>query len=86
MSYLKAYIVSDSSDNVQVANMTTEEIKDKKIEALENEVAELKANMESLLEELNKAERKMYRGLGDQRYIDINDDILIAHRLTCVLL
>lgn len=65
MSDLKAYIVSDSSDNVQVANMTTEEIKDKKIEALENEVAELKANMESLLEELNKAERKMYRGLGD---------------------
>lgn len=42
-----------------------EEIKDKKIEALENEVAELKASMKSLLEELNKAERKMYRGLGD---------------------
>lgn len=65
MTNLKAYVVSDSSDNVQVANMTELEAKDAKIEALENEVAELKAKMESLFSELNKAERKAYRGLGD---------------------
>ena len=48
MTNLKAYIVSDSNNNVLVANMTDQEF----IKSLENEVSELKAR----ISELNKAE------------------------------
>jgi hypothetical protein len=48
MTNLKAYVVSDSNNNVLVANMTELEV----IEALKNEVSELKAQ----IGELNKAE------------------------------
>ena len=65
MTSLKAYIVSDSNDNILVANMTELEARDAKIKALEQEVFELKAQMKSLITELNKAERKAYSGLGD---------------------
>ena len=65
MTNLKAYVVSDSSGDIQVANMTELEAKDAKIEALENEVAELKDQLKSLNKELSAAERKAYRGLGD---------------------
>lgn len=58
---LKAYVVSDSNASVVVANMTELE----RIEALEDEVYELKAQIKSLNSELNKAERKAYTGLGD---------------------
>lgn len=79
---LKAYVVSDSNASVVVANMTELE----RIEALEDEVYELKAQIKSLNSELNKAERKAYTGLGDQWRIDTNGDILIAHKSICVLL
>ena len=62
---LKAHVVSDSDNNIPVANTSELEIKDAKIKALENEVSELKTKMESLFSELDKAERKAYRGLGD---------------------
>jgi chromosome segregation ATPase len=65
MTNLKAYVTSDSSGNIQVANMTELEAKDAKIEALENEVSELKDRLKSLNKELSAAERKAYRGLGD---------------------
>ena len=65
MTNLKAYVVSDSNDNIRVANMTELEVKDAKIKALESEVSELKAQVKSLISELNKAERKAYSGLGD---------------------
>lgn len=65
MTSLKAYIVSDSNDNILVANMTELEARDAKIKALEQEVFELKAQIKSLVTELNKAERKAYSGLGD---------------------
>lgn len=58
---LKAYVVSDSNASVVVANMTELE----RIEALEDEVYELKAQIKSLNSELNKAERRAYTGLGD---------------------
>ena len=62
---LKAYIVSDSDNEILVANMTELEAKDAKIEALEDEVSELKAQIKTLSDELSKAERKVYSGLGD---------------------
>lgn len=65
MTNLKAYIVSDSNNEIQVANMTELEAKDAKIKSLENEVFELKAQIKSLNKELSKAERKAYSGLGD---------------------
>lgn len=65
MTSLKAYIVPDSNDNILVANMTELEARDAKIKALEQEVFELKAQIKSLITELNKAERKAYSGLGD---------------------
>ena len=65
MPNLKAYIVSDSNNDILVANMTELEAKDAKIEGLESEVSELKAQVKSLIGELNKAERKAYSGLGD---------------------
>lgn len=48
MTNLKAYVVSDSNDNIRVANMTKLEV----IEALKDEVSKLKAQ----IGELNKAE------------------------------
>jgi hypothetical protein len=57
MTNLKAYVVSDSNNNVLVANMTELEV----IEALKDEVSKLKAQ----IGELNKAERKAYSGLGN---------------------
>jgi SepF-like predicted cell division protein (DUF552 family) len=65
MTNLKAYVVSDSNDNVLVANMTELEAKDAKIKALEDEVRDLTTRVKSLISELNKAERKTYSGLGD---------------------
>lgn len=65
MTNLKAYVVSDSKDNIQVANMTELEAKDAKIQALEDEVFELKAQIKFLNGELNRAERNAYSGLGD---------------------
>ena len=65
MTSLKAYIVPDSNDNILVANMTELEARDAKVKALEQEVFELKAQVESLNKELSKAERKAYSGLGD---------------------
>lgn len=51
MTNLKAYIVSDSNDNIRVANMTELEV----IEALKDEVSKLKAQ----IGELNKAETEV---------------------------
>lgn len=51
MSDLKAYIVSDYSDNVQVANMTELEAKDAKIKALEDKVHELETHIKLLNDE-----------------------------------
>ena len=48
MTNLKAYVVSDSNNNVLVANMTELEV----IEALKDKVSKLKAQ----IGELNKAE------------------------------
>ena len=62
---LKAYIVSDSDNEILVANMTELEVKDAKIKVLEDEVSELKAQIKTLSNELSKAERKVYSGLGD---------------------
>ena len=62
---LKAYIVSDSDNEILVANMTELEAKDAKIKVLEDEVSELKAQVKTLSNELSKAERKVYSGLGD---------------------
>jgi cell division protein FtsB len=58
---LKAYIVSDSNDSVVITNMTEVE----RIKALEDEVYELKSHIKLLTDELDKAERKAYTGLGD---------------------
>ena len=57
--------ISDSDNSVLTANMTEMEAKDARIKSLEDEVYELKTRIESLLKELDKAERKAYRGLGD---------------------
>ena len=57
--------ISDSDNSVLTANMTEMEAKDARIKALENEVQELKSRIKSLADELNKAERKAYSGLGD---------------------
>ena len=65
MTNLETYIVSDSDNEILVANMTELEAKDAKIEALEDEVSELKAQVKTLSNELSKAERKAYIGLGD---------------------
>ena len=65
MTNLQAYVVSDSNDNIPVANMAELEAKDAKIQALEDELSESKAQIKSLNSELNKAERKAYSGLGD---------------------
>ena len=62
---LKAYIVSDSDNEILVANMTELEVKDAKIKALEDKVDELKAHIKSLHSKLDKAERRAYTGLGD---------------------
>jgi cell division protein FtsB len=58
---LKAYVVSDSNDSVVITNMTEVE----RIKALEDEVYELKSHIKLLTDELDKAERKAYTGLGD---------------------
>jgi cell division protein FtsB len=58
---LKAYVVSDSNDSVVITNMTEVE----RIKVLEDEVYELKSHIKLLTDELDKAERKAYTGLGD---------------------
>ena len=63
MTNLKAYVVSDSNNDIQVYDCI--EAKNARIKALENEVQELKSRIKSLADELNKAERKAYSGLGD---------------------
>ena len=65
MSDLKAYVVSCSDDNIRVVNMTELEAKDAKIKALEDKVYELETHIKLLTDELDKAERKAYTGLGD---------------------
>jgi len=65
MANLKAYVVSDSNNGIQVANITDIEAKNARIKVLEDEVQELRTRIKSLLSELNKAERKAYSGLGD---------------------
>lgn len=65
MTNLKAYIVSDSDNEILVANMTELEAKDAKIKTLEDKVSELKTQVKTLSNELSKAEIKVYSGLGD---------------------
>ena len=58
MTNLEAYVVSDSNnDDIEAKNT--------RIKALENEVQELESRIKYLVDELNKAERKAYSGLGD---------------------
>ena len=57
MTNLKAYVVSDSNDNVLVANMTELEV----IEALKDEVSKLKAQSVNLTKQ--KQKRKWIREL-----------------------
>jgi hypothetical protein len=64
MTNLKDYVVSDSSDNNLVVNMTELEVKDAKIKALEDKVYELETHIKLLADKLDKAERKAYTGLG----------------------
>lgn len=61
---LEAFIPSDSNE-IKDTTIDRTQVLEATIKALENEVSKLKAENKSLINELNKAERKAYSGLGD---------------------
>ena len=69
MTNLKAYVVSDSNNNVLVANMTELEV----IEALKDEVSKLKAQSVNLTKQ--KQKRKWIRELS--RVISCQSRVII---------
>ena len=60
---LEAFIPSDSNE-IKDTTIDRTQVLEATIKALENEVSKLKAENKSLINKLNKAERKAYSGLG----------------------
>ena len=61
---LEAFVPGDSNE-IKDTTIDRTQVLEATIKALENEVSKLKAENKSLINELNKAERKAYSGLGD---------------------
>lgn len=61
---LEAFVPSDSNE-IKDTTIDETQVLEAKIESLENEVSYLKTEIKSLVNELHKAERKAYSGLGD---------------------